>query len=227
VQAPQQQCHATHQVEKNDASHDPSLPVLSRKLRLSANDRGSIVLFAGTRGNATADRCARNVGTRAAGIQIKVTTVGARAQEAARTPFRPVGASRAWAGNRAGTKASGGCRILTQILITTHGIRDIPEELGKKNSNRTCTLRAVPIGRFQRFACKQLKCRMRHYRARRRIDMLANRRKTERRLCRRVAKIQFGNGSLPRDCTITDVSDGGVKLIAEYLDIPPEFTIIL
>jgi hypothetical protein len=42
-----------------------------------------------------------------------------------------------------------------------------------------------------------------------------------------VAKIQFGNGSLPRDCTITDVSDGGVKLIAEYLDIPPEFTIIL
>ena len=57
--------------------------------------------------------------------------------------------------------------------------------------------------------------------------MLANRRKTERRLGRRVAKIQFGNGSLPRDCTITDVSDGGVKLIAEYLDIPPEFTIIL
>jgi hypothetical protein len=68
---------------------------------------------------------------------------------------------------------------------------------------------------------------MRHYRARRRIDMLANRRKSERRLCRRVAKIQFGNSSLPRDCTITDVSDGGVKLIAEYLDIPPEFTIIL
>ena len=57
--------------------------------------------------------------------------------------------------------------------------------------------------------------------------MLANRRKSERHLCRRVAKIQFGNSSLPRDCTITDVSDGGVKLIAEYLDIPTEFTIIL
>jgi hypothetical protein len=42
-----------------------------------------------------------------------------------------------------------------------------------------------------------------------------------------VAKIQFGTGSLPRDCTITDVSDGGVKLIAEYPDIPPQFTIIL
>ena len=57
--------------------------------------------------------------------------------------------------------------------------------------------------------------------------MLENRRKSERRLCRRVAKIQFGNGSLPRDCTITDVSEGGVKVIAEYLDIPSEFTIIL
>jgi hypothetical protein len=32
---------------------------------------------------------------------------------------------------------------------------------------------------------------------------------------------------LPRDCTITDVSKGGVKVIAEYLDIPNEFTIIL
>ena len=56
--------------------------------------------------------------------------------------------------------------------------------------------------------------------------MLANRRSAERRPCRRVAKIQFGTGSLPRDCVITDVSNGGVKVIAEYLDIPPEFTII-
>lgn len=57
--------------------------------------------------------------------------------------------------------------------------------------------------------------------------MLENRRRSERRLCKRVAKIQFGTGSLPRDCTITDVSKGGVKVIAEYLDIPNEFTIIL
>ena len=59
------------------------------------------------------------------------------------------------------------------------------------------------------------------------INMLANRRKSERRLCRRGAKIQFGTGSLPRDCTITDISAGGVKVIADYPDIPPEFTIIL
>jgi hypothetical protein len=57
--------------------------------------------------------------------------------------------------------------------------------------------------------------------------MLANRRNSERRLCRRVAKIQFGTGSLPRDCMITDMSAGGVKVITEYPDIPAEFTIIL
>ena len=56
--------------------------------------------------------------------------------------------------------------------------------------------------------------------------MLANRRKHERRLCKRIAKITTGAGSLPRDCTITDISDGGVKVIAEYLEIPPQFTII-
>lgn len=57
-------------------------------------------------------------------------------------------------------------------------------------------------------------------------NMLANRRRSERRLCRRIAKIQTGAGSLPRDCTITDISDGGVKVIAEFLEIPPQFTII-
>jgi hypothetical protein len=67
---------------------------------------------------------------------------------------------------------------------------------------------------------------MNHSQAALGIDMLANRRSSERRLCRSFAKIQFGTGSLPRDCTITDVSDGGVKVIADYLDIPAEFTII-
>ena len=57
--------------------------------------------------------------------------------------------------------------------------------------------------------------------------MLVNRRRSERLQCRRLARIQLGTGSLPRDCTVTDISDGGVKVIAEYLDIPPEFTIIL
>jgi hypothetical protein len=46
---------------------------------------------------------------------------------------------------------------------------------------------------------------------RRMVEMLANRRRSERRVCPRLAKIQFGAGSLPRDCTITDISDGGVR----------------
>jgi hypothetical protein len=63
-------------------------------------------------------------------------------------------------------------------------------------------------------------------RAVRKVAMALNRRKSERRLHGGLAKIQFGIGSLPRDCTITDVSDGGVRVIAEHLDIPAEFTII-
>ncbi len=59
------------------------------------------------------------------------------------------------------------------------------------------------------------------------MDMLTSRRRSERRACNTRAKIQFGVGSLPRDCTIVDVSDGGVRMIAENLDIPAEFTLIL
>jgi hypothetical protein len=72
-----------------------------------------------------------------------------------------------------------------------------------------------------------MESRMNYYRTRQGIDMLQNRRRSERRMCRSLAKIQFGTGSLPRDCTITDMSAGGVKVIAEHLDVPAEFTIIL
>jgi hypothetical protein len=57
--------------------------------------------------------------------------------------------------------------------------------------------------------------------------VFADRRKSERRSCQGAAKIQFGAGSLPRDCTITDISDGGVRAIAENLEVPAEFTLIL
>ena len=57
--------------------------------------------------------------------------------------------------------------------------------------------------------------------------MFVNRRKSARVVCNRVAKIQFGTGGLPRDVMITDISDGGVKVIADYPEIPTEFTIIL
>jgi hypothetical protein len=96
---------------------------------------------------------------------------------------------------------------------------------GKKSSKTIVTLQEVSLGVFQQFFFKATACRMNRHRARRRTDMLMNRRKSERRECRRVAKIHFGTGSLPRDCVITDVSKGGAKVIAEYPNIPAEFTI--
>ncbi|MCK1643002.1 PilZ domain-containing protein [Bradyrhizobium sp. 157] len=57
--------------------------------------------------------------------------------------------------------------------------------------------------------------------------VFAERRKSERRSCDGAVKIQFGAGTLSRDCTITDISDGGVRVIAENLDVPDEFTLIL
>jgi hypothetical protein len=57
--------------------------------------------------------------------------------------------------------------------------------------------------------------------------VFADRRKSERRSCHGAAKIQFGVGSLPRDCTITDISDGGVRVVAENLDVLEKFTLIL
>ena len=56
--------------------------------------------------------------------------------------------------------------------------------------------------------------------------MLEDRRRHERRAYSGPAKIQYGVGSLPRDCTIVDISDGGVRMIAENLEIPAEFTIL-
>jgi hypothetical protein len=54
-----------------------------------------------------------------------------------------------------------------------------------------------------------------------------DRRLSRRRYMNRVAKIQFGSGSLPRDCLITDISDGGVRLHVEGFDVPDEFVLLL
>ena len=42
-----------------------------------------------------------------------------------------------------------------------------------------------------------------------------------------MAKIQLGVGSLPRDCAILDISDGGVRMIAENLEVSAEFMLFL
>ena len=53
------------------------------------------------------------------------------------------------------------------------------------------------------------------------------RRHSERHSARGLAKIQTGGGSLPRDCWISDISDGGARLHSERMDVPDEFTLVL
>src|SRR5580704_13949777 len=53
------------------------------------------------------------------------------------------------------------------------------------------------------------------------------RRRSRRREINRVAKIQFGSATLPRDCLITDISDGGVRLHVEGFDVPDDFILLL
>jgi hypothetical protein len=53
-----------------------------------------------------------------------------------------------------------------------------------------------------------------------------NRRRSERLAMRGLAKIQTATSSLPRDCWISDISDGGVRLHSE-VDVPDEFILVL
>jgi len=55
----------------------------------------------------------------------------------------------------------------------------------------------------------------------------ADRRRARRRAINRTAKIQLSNGTLPRDCLVTDISDGGVRLHVEGFDVPDEFALLL
>jgi len=54
-----------------------------------------------------------------------------------------------------------------------------------------------------------------------------DRRQSRRRLISRMAKIQVATGTLPRDCLITDISDGGVRLHVEGFEVPDEFVLLL
>ena len=59
------------------------------------------------------------------------------------------------------------------------------------------------------------------------LPSVEERRSSRRRQINRVAKIQFGSGSLPRDCLITDISDGGVRLHVEGFEVPDDFVLLL
>lgn len=43
----------------------------------------------------------------------------------------------------------------------------------------------------------------------------------------RHAKIQLAGGSLPRDCLLTNISEGGVRLHVEGIDVPDHFVLLL
>ena len=59
------------------------------------------------------------------------------------------------------------------------------------------------------------------------VPAYEERRRTGRSRLNRVAKIQFGSGTLPRDCLITDISDGGVRLHVEGFEVPDDFILVL
>lgn len=56
--------------------------------------------------------------------------------------------------------------------------------------------------------------------------MFSERRQRARRVINRVAKFCGNDGSLPRDCLVVDVSEGGARLYSD-LDVPGTFTLAL
>ncbi len=54
--------------------------------------------------------------------------------------------------------------------------------------------------------------------------VFTDRRKIARRVINRVAQFHSGDGSLPRSCMITDISEGGARLYSE-IDMPQKFTL--
>ena len=57
--------------------------------------------------------------------------------------------------------------------------------------------------------------------------MLKERRATQRRAISRYAKIQVASGALPRDCLVTDMSAGGVRLHVEGIEVPDAFVLVI
>jgi hypothetical protein len=57
--------------------------------------------------------------------------------------------------------------------------------------------------------------------------MFNNRRKNERYSISGTAQIRAGAGAIPREVRVTDISDGGVRLLAEGLEVPQYFTLYI
>jgi hypothetical protein len=59
------------------------------------------------------------------------------------------------------------------------------------------------------------------------LRSLREHRRADRHRIDRFAKIQGRIGSLPRDCMIVDISDTGVRIHAEHVEVPEEFVVII
>ena len=57
--------------------------------------------------------------------------------------------------------------------------------------------------------------------------MLIDRRKSPRYALSRHAKLQLPSGSLPRDCVVSDISEGGVRLHVEGVEVPDRFVLLM
>jgi hypothetical protein len=53
------------------------------------------------------------------------------------------------------------------------------------------------------------------------------RRREPRRPLYRAARIQLGDGALPRECVVMDISDSGVRLRVDGFEVPDEFVLVL
>jgi PilZ domain-containing protein len=56
---------------------------------------------------------------------------------------------------------------------------------------------------------------------------MTDKRRSRRKTISRHGKIQVADGSLPRDCLVTDFSEGGVRLHVEGFDVPDRFVLLL
>jgi hypothetical protein len=55
-----------------------------------------------------------------------------------------------------------------------------------------------------------------------------DRREAERHTIDRIARVQGkANGTLPRDCLIVNISDTGIRIHAENVEVPDEFIITI
>ena len=57
--------------------------------------------------------------------------------------------------------------------------------------------------------------------------MFGEKRQSKRYSISRVAKFVTESGALPRDCIVTDISEGGARLFSEATNIPDQFRLLI